>query len=163
MNYPIKFKIIGAGGHGIKLLGTVIAKIAVSRGQNATLSLDYDSAVRGGNTEADVVISDQKISNPVVEHPDLLIMTSDNHYDATRAKTVWADEGVVKPPKGADVFPFFAVAREKLQSSRVGNMVLLGKILSFLEIEQKDVDFSLFIKKSLELNLKAIEEGYQLN
>jgi len=163
MNYPIKFKIIGAGGHGIKLLGTVIAKIAVSRGQNATLSLDYDSAVRGGNTEADVVISDQKISNPVVEHPDLLIMTSDNHYDATRTKTVWADEGVVKPPKGADVFPFFAVAREKLQSSRVGNMVLLGKILSFLEIEQKDVDFSLFIKKSLELNLKAIEEGYQLN
>ena len=163
MNYPIKFKIIGAGGHGIKLLGTVIAKIAVSRGQNATQSLDYDSAVRGGNTAADIVISDHEISNPVVEHPDLLIITSDNSFDASLAKYVWADEGVQKPPKGADVFPFFIVARETLQSTRVGNMVLLGKILNFLEIEQKDVDFSLFIKKSLDLNIKAIEEGYHMN
>lgn len=162
MEYPVRIKMIGAGGHGIKLLGTVLAKIFADSENNTSLNLEYDAAVRGGNTTADIVIAKGKIQNPVVEQPDLLIITSPCNYDFSQVTAVWVDEKTAIQGKNVKVFPFFNLALSELESNRVGNMIILGAILKFLQIDKDKIDFAKYLKKFLELNLKAIDLGFNL-
>ncbi|HNT30562.1 MAG TPA: 2-oxoacid:acceptor oxidoreductase family protein [bacterium] len=160
MNYPVKIKIIGAGGHGIKLLSTIFVKVMSDLGREASLSLEYDSAVRGGNTAADIVISDKKILNPVIETPHLLISTANNNFQTDTVPTVWIDDGVTSSSENAKAYPFYATARDELQNVRVGNMIILGALLKYFDVKLEQVDFSHYIRKYLELNLRALNIGY---
>lgn len=58
--------ITGIGGQGIQLAGQVIARAATLEGRNVMLFGIYSGVMRGGNTDATVVVADRPIEAPPI-------------------------------------------------------------------------------------------------
>jgi Pyruvate/2-oxoacid:ferredoxin oxidoreductase gamma subunit len=54
----------GIGGQGIQLAASVLARAALSEGREVQMFGSYGGMMRGGNTEATVVIADEPIESP---------------------------------------------------------------------------------------------------
>jgi Pyruvate/2-oxoacid:ferredoxin oxidoreductase gamma subunit len=69
----------GIGGQGVQLAANVVAHAALAEGRDVQLFGSYGGMMRGGNTEAELVIADDRVEAPptlgdawaaVVMHPD---------------------------------------------------------------------------------------------
>ncbi len=58
--------LTGIGGQGVQLAARVLAEAAIVDGQEVQLFASYGGMMRGGNTDAAVVISDRPIDAPPV-------------------------------------------------------------------------------------------------
>ena len=58
--------LTGIGGQGVQLAGQVIARAATLEGKHVTYFGVYGGVMRGGNTDATVVISDEPIEAPPI-------------------------------------------------------------------------------------------------
>ena len=58
--------LTGIGGQGVQLAGQVLARAAVVEGRQAKLFANYGGMMRGGNTEANVVLGDGPIVAPPI-------------------------------------------------------------------------------------------------
>jgi Pyruvate/2-oxoacid:ferredoxin oxidoreductase gamma subunit len=58
--------LTGIGGQGVQLAARVLAEAALVDGLEVQLFASYGGMMRGGNTDASVVISDQPIDAPPV-------------------------------------------------------------------------------------------------
>jgi len=56
--------LTGIGGQGIQLAAQVVARAAIAEGREVQLFGSYGGMMRGGNTEATVVVSDEPVSAP---------------------------------------------------------------------------------------------------
>jgi len=79
--------LTGIGGQGVQLAAQVLARAAIAEGRSAQMFGSYGGMMRGGNTEATVVIADGAIGAPptVAETWSAIFM----HHDfsgPTRAK-----------------------------------------------------------------------------
>jgi 2-oxoglutarate ferredoxin oxidoreductase subunit gamma len=126
-------RIAGFGGQGVKLAGTVLSEAAgLHEGLWATQRGDYGSATRGGPSMVDVVIGSEPISYPNADHPDVLVLLTQQAADrwAGRAKpgaVVVADPGEVqRMPEGALAVPITALAREHTGKPIAAGMVAAG-------------------------------------
>jgi 2-oxoglutarate ferredoxin oxidoreductase subunit gamma len=63
----------GQGGQGVLELGNYIAYHALAAGKHVAYTPSYGPESRGGRVKCFVVISDDIIDSPIVEHPDYLI------------------------------------------------------------------------------------------
>jgi Pyruvate/2-oxoacid:ferredoxin oxidoreductase gamma subunit len=54
----------GIGGQGIQLAAQVLVRAAVSEGRQVQLFSSYGGMMRGGNTDATIVVGDQPIESP---------------------------------------------------------------------------------------------------
>jgi 2-oxoglutarate ferredoxin oxidoreductase subunit gamma len=54
----------GIGGQGIQLAAQVIARAAIAEGREVQLFGSYGGMMRGGNTEATVVVGDEPVESP---------------------------------------------------------------------------------------------------
>lgn len=79
-------EILGKGGDGAKTLARIIGEAAVLDGKNCSFYPVYDAVVRGtisdgkiiGASNAYIIISDEKIINPIVEKKDINIILNLN-------------------------------------------------------------------------------------
>jgi len=71
--------VTGIGGQGIQLAAQVIARAALAEGRDVQLFGSYGGMMRGGNTDAELVVADDRITAPptvgsawaaVLLHPD---------------------------------------------------------------------------------------------
>jgi Pyruvate/2-oxoacid:ferredoxin oxidoreductase gamma subunit len=77
----------GIGGQGVQLAGQVLARAAVLEGRQAMLLGTYGGTMRGGRTEATLVIADSPIvSPPIVSRAWAAIGLHDTYWEATAAK-----------------------------------------------------------------------------
>lgn len=58
--------LTGIGGQGVQLAGQVLARAAMSDGRHAQLFQNYGGLMRGGQTEASLVVSDEPVHAPPV-------------------------------------------------------------------------------------------------
>lgn len=63
----------GFGGQGILSMGKILAYAAVLRGKEVTWLPSYGPEQRGGTSNVTVVVSDEKISSPIVGTFDILV------------------------------------------------------------------------------------------
>lgn len=56
--------LTGIGGQGVQLAARALAVAAVEEGRQVMLFGSYGGMMRGGNTEATVIVSDRRISSP---------------------------------------------------------------------------------------------------
>src|SRR5512146_3208381 len=73
MSNTVEISLGGSGGQGLVLMGMIMAEAAgVYEGRQVAQSQLYGPESRGGASRSDVIISDEEIDYPEVEHPDVL-------------------------------------------------------------------------------------------
>lgn len=163
-----KIKILGEAGQGVKLMSITLASILAQLGNEVSLNLEYDSAVRSGNISADLIYSDEPITNPIIDEADILIK-----FTRTRewfpARNLIIDESIcgteeysctIRSKKGAE-YGFQDVAISKFGSKIFINMIALGRILKYIGINILLINIKdLLPPKSVEQNLAAIKYGF---
>src|SRR5438046_9959252 len=79
----------GIGGQGIQLAAQVLAKAALSEGRSVQLFGSYGGMMRGGNTEATIVLSDGPVeAPPTVGHAWSAIVMHDQFAGPIYAKLI---------------------------------------------------------------------------
>jgi 2-oxoglutarate ferredoxin oxidoreductase subunit gamma len=164
-----KIKILGEAGQGIKLLALTLASILAQLGNEVSLNLEYDSAVRSGKISADLIYSDHLIENPIIDEADVLIkFTRDREWFP--AKSLVIDESfcekedltcTIKNEKGT-LYGFENVALSVFGSKIYINMIALGRILRYIGINILLLNIKdLLPQKYVEKNLEAIKYGFR--
>jgi len=79
--------LTGIGGQGIQLAAQVLARAAITEGRSAQMFGSYGGMMRGGNTEATVVVADGAIAAPpTVSETWSAVFMHHDFSDSTRAK-----------------------------------------------------------------------------
>ncbi|MCD6418336.1 2-oxoacid:acceptor oxidoreductase family protein [bacterium] len=169
-------RISGAGGQGIISTGMLLGEaISIGDGKNVSQSQSYGPEARGGATRADIIVSDGDIYFPECQEIDLLVAFTPEAYE--KYSTAMKPDGIIVADKNAVnimvgqakvvTVPFIEIATKKFKRPIVANIIALGFISTFLGIVSqksiKDAVEDRFASSShLELNMKAIEEGFKL-
>lgn len=171
----VEIRIGGFGGQGIIRTGLMLATAACVYGnKNAIQTQSYGPESRGGRCKSEVVISDEEIDFPAVEHPNVLITLSQEAYsdyinDLKEGGVLLVDPDMA-PNQRKDVnakiyeIPATRIA-EELGKKIVANVVMVGAFTALTNMLGVDV-----VKESIkrnvpkgtmELNLTAFEKGYE--
>jgi len=161
-------KIIGEAGQGVKLMSYTLASILSQLGNEVSLNLEYDSAVRGGTISADLTYSDDPIDNPIIDEADVLIKFTRTR-DWFPARDLVIDESLCGTKslecsiqsKGGAHYGFQDVAVTKFGSKIYINMIALGRILRYIGVNIMLLNIEdLLPPKFVEKNLAAIKYGF---
>jgi 2-oxoglutarate ferredoxin oxidoreductase subunit gamma len=66
--------IAGFGGQGVLFIGNLLAYAAMSEGHKVTYMPVYGVEMRGGTANCTVVISDEEIGSPIIQHPSCAVV-----------------------------------------------------------------------------------------
>ena len=168
--------LCGFGGQGIVLAGTILGYAAFNDGKWVSGTNSYGAAARGGECEAEVVISDKPITFPYVLEADLLIAMYQAAYNKYVGKVkrdrglVIHDKQLVSPAEGTTLkhigIPATEIAARRLNSNVVANIVALGAAIEISKVVTRDAFISA-IEENMperfrELNLEAANIGFDL-
>jgi Pyruvate/2-oxoacid:ferredoxin oxidoreductase gamma subunit/GNAT superfamily N-acetyltransferase len=163
-----RIKVVGEAGQGVKLMSYTLASILSQLGNEVSLNLEYDSAVRSGVISADLIYSENKIDNPIIDEADVLIKFTKTR-DWFPARNLLIDESLcgvknlscsIFSKKGTE-YGFENVAISKFGNKIFINMIALGRILRFIGINIMLINIKdLLPPKSVEKNLAAIKYGF---
>ncbi len=166
--------LAGFGGQGIMTMGTILATAGMKEGLNVTWIPSYGAEQRGGTANCTVVIADEMIASPIVDHPGILAAMNPPSLDKFEPRAIPGGEVFVnsslvtreleRSDFNAHLVPASGMA-EEIGNIRVANMVMLGAMvartgmveLSSLEKAIREVTGKR--PELLELNLKAIQAG----
>jgi len=168
-----RIKMVGSGGQGIKLLGHVLGNILSETGYNVSIDFQFDTSVRGGSISADLIYSDEKIENPIVDEADLLIQLEGkmSEFNKVKAKDMIIEKSICNEDctrcdlrcNGKQI-PFYDVVSKKFGSAIYINMFALGIILKHIGIDPEKVNLKNGLpEKYVEQNVAAIKYGYSYN
>ena len=170
-----RFLIAGFGGQGLLFAGKFMAYKGMMEDKQVTWLPSYGPEMRGGTASCSVVISDEPVSSPIVENPDVLMvmnLPSLDKYEATVAPggTIFVDSTLIeRKVERTDVkvvyIPATRLASENNMAS-LANMILVGAILKELG-QFDDEGINAALKKVVsarhqqmfDFNLKALEIG----
>jgi 2-oxoglutarate ferredoxin oxidoreductase subunit gamma len=171
-----KVTLCGFGGQGIVLAGTILGYAAFNDGKWVSGTNSYGAAARGGECEAEVVISNEPITFPYVLEADFLIALYQAAYNKYIGKVkrdrgvVIYDNQLVSPAEDSALrhigIPATEIATKRLNSSVVANIVALGAAIEISKVVTRDAFISA-IKENMperfrELNLEAANIGFDL-
>jgi len=171
----VEIRIGGFGGQGIIRTGLILATASCVYGdKNAIQTASYGPESRGGRCRSEVIISDEDIDFPKVEHPDILLVMSQEAYlgyidDLKKNGILIVDPDLVPNQKKnlkANVYevPATRIA-EALGKKIVANVVMIGAfaaIANLLNVEHLKESIRRNVPKAfLDLNLTAFEKGYE--
>jgi len=171
----VNVQFCGLGGQGIVLSSIIFGTAAVEgAGLNAFQTQSYGSESRGGQCQAEVILTTGTVSSPIADHVDVLIGMSQSALDRYLSRlrpggTLIIDPEYVAQPKRHDIavieVPATQIAGEA-GSNIAANMVMLGFIQQATGIiSREDLNKAIrenVAEKFLELNLKAVDRGSAL-
>lgn len=168
-----RITLCGMGGQGIILSAVILGTAAVACGRKyAVQTQSYGSEARGGQCQAELIISSQPINSPVAEKKDLLVAMFQEAYEKyihtldMNGILVYDIDLVTKlmdyPCARSLPVPATQIAVE-LGNRMAANMVMLGFICEALHLMTQD-DLVETVKKNVphrfeELNLRAVDAG----
>jgi Pyruvate/2-oxoacid:ferredoxin oxidoreductase gamma subunit/GNAT superfamily N-acetyltransferase len=163
-----RIKIIGEAGQGVKLLSFTLAQILTQLGNEVSLSLNYDAAVRGGTISSDLIYSDRPIENPLIDEADVLIkFTRTRQFFPAKSLVIdesFCEEGTVSctlKSEHGTYYGFEDVALTVFGSKIFINMIALGRILRYIGINILLLNIKeLLPQRSLEKNFEAVKYGF---
>lgn len=174
-NGSINIQFCGFGGQGIVLLAVVFGTTAVTRaGMNAVQTQSYGSEARGGECQAEVIVSKASIGSPLADQMDILVAMSQSALDKylprlKSAGTLVYDPEFAAPPHRSDITAIAVPATEiagELGVKLVANMVMLGFLQRttglFTEENMIETVKENVPKKFVDTNLKAANRGCAL-
>lgn len=169
--------ITGFGGQGIILAGNILGKAAtLFEKKNATLIQSYGPEARGGACAAQVVVSEDEIEYPYVEHPHILVCMSQEGFDKNMKKLVkggflFTDSGLVKVepkkiPKNVKTYAIPATGiAEEMGVKMMANIIMLSFMTAVTGLVSYDALKQTIAgsvpKGTEEKNLAGMERGFE--
>ena len=135
--------IAGFGGQGVLSMGKVLACGGIMQGQEVSWLPSYGPEMRGGTCNVSVVLSDNKISSPVLSRFDTAIILNQQSMDKFEKQVkpggllLYDTNGITRHPERTDITICRIDAVEeaaKLGNAKAYNMVVLGAFLKMKPI-----------------------------
>ena len=170
--------ISGFGGQGVLSMGKILAYSGLMEDKEVTWMPAYGPEQRGGTANVTVIVSDSRISSPILSHYDVAIVLNQPSLDKFEPKIkpggilIYDGYGVMNPPQRKDITIYRIDAMDKaaeMKNSKVFNMIVLGGLLKVCPVVSTDgLNKALF--KSLPerhhnlipLNMQAVEDGMKI-
>ena len=167
--------ISGFGGQGVLSMGKILAYSGLMEGKEVTWMPAYGPEQRGGTANVTVIVSDERISSPILRKYDVAIVLNQPSLDKFETKVkpggilIYDGFGIINPPTRKDISVYRIDAMDKaaeLKNAKVFNMIVLGGLLKVCSVvSDNGVEKALY--KTLPerhhalipLNMKAIQEG----
>jgi len=140
MNTTQEIIIAGFGGQGVLSMGQIIAYAAMEGNKEVSWMPSYGPEMRGGTANCTVIVSDSRISSPIVTKFDTAIVLNQPSLEKFENSInpggllIYEKSTIISLPTRKDIqvlaIPGLEEA-QKLKSKQVANMVLLG---AFLEL-----------------------------
>lgn len=151
--------IAGFGGQGVLSMGKILAYSGIMQNQEVSWMPSYGPEMRGGTANVAVVISDERISSPVINSYDTAIILNQQSLDKFESTVkpggllIYDPNGITHHPTRKDISIYTIEASEeagKLGLMKTFNMIVLGGFLKLKPLIQPE-----FIHKGLEKSLPA--------
>ncbi len=170
--------IAGFGGQGVLSMGKILAYSGLMEDKEVTWMPAYGPEQRGGTANVTVIVSEERISSPILSHYDVAIVLNQPSLDKFESKVkpggilIYDGFGIIKPPTRKDINVYRIDAMDKaaeLKNSKVFNMIVLGGLLKVCPIVSTDGLNKALYKTLPErhhglipLNMEAVEAGGQI-
>jgi 2-oxoglutarate ferredoxin oxidoreductase subunit gamma len=167
--------ISGFGGQGVLSMGKILAYSGLMDDKEVTWMPAYGPEQRGGTANVTVIVSDEKISSPILSKFDIAIVLNQPSLEKFEPKLkpggilIYDGYGILNPPTRKDITVYRIDAMDKaaeMKNSKVFNMIVLGGLLKVAPVvSTKGVEKALFKTlperhhEMIPLNMQAIEEG----
>lgn len=170
--------ISGFGGQGVLSMGKILAYSGLMEDKEVTWMPAYGPEQRGGTANVTVIVSDNRISSPILSHYDVAIVLNQPSLDKFESKVkpggvlIYDGYGIMNPPQRKDITVYRIDAMDKaaeMKNAKVFNMIVLGGLLKVCPVVSTDGLNKALIKSLPErhhglipLNMKAVEEGMKI-
>lgn len=178
MNFNEEIIIAGFGGQGVLSMGQMLAYSAMIDDKEVSWMPSYGPEMRGGTANCIVIISEKKVSSPIVTKFDSAIILNQPSLDKFEQSVppggllIFEDSTIINPPKREDIQILKIPAIEeanKLQKKQVANMIMLGAYLSIKPVVKIESIMEALKKvlperhhHTIPLNEKAIKLGGEI-
>lgn len=170
--------IAGFGGQGVLSMGKILAYSGLMENKEVTWMPAYGPEQRGGTANVTVIVSEERISSPILSQYDVAIVLNQPSLDKFESKVkpggilIYDGFGIINPPARKDINVYRIDAMDKaaeLKNSKVFNMIVLGGLLKVCPIVSTDGLNKALYKTLPErhhglipLNMEAVEAGGQI-
>ena len=167
--------ISGFGGQGVLSMGKILAYSGLMEDKEVTWMPAYGPEQRGGTANVTVIVSDERISSPVLSKFDIAIVLNQPSLDKFEPRVkpggilIYEGNGIINPPTRKDISIYRIDAMDKaaeMKNTKVFNMIVLGGMLSVAPVvSENGVEKALFKTlperhhKLIPLNMEAIKVG----
>lgn len=170
--------IAGFGGQGVLSMGKILAYSGLMEDKEVTWMPAYGPEQRGGTANVTVILSDEKISSPILNSYDIAVVLNQQSLDKFESKVkpggvlIYDNYGIHRAPERKDLDVYNVNAMEatfELKNDKAYNMVVLGALLKVRPVVTLESVLK-GLKKSLPerhhnlipLNEEAIKKGMSL-
>ena len=170
--------IAGFGGQGVLSMGKILAYSGLMEDKEVTWMPAYGPEQRGGTANVTVIVSEERISSPILSQYDVAIVLNQPSLDKFESKVkpggilIYDGFGIINPPTRKDINLYRIDAMDKaaeMKNSKVFNMIVLGGLLKVCPIVSTDGLNKALYKTLPErhhglipLNMEAVEAGGQI-
>ena len=170
--------IAGFGGQGVLSMGKIMAYSGMMQGMEVSWMPSYGPEMRGGTANVSVILSDERISSPILHNCDTAIILNQQSMDKFEHSVkpggilIYDGNGITRHPARKDIEIYRIEAAEeavRMKMQKVFNMIVLGGFLKIKPILNTE-NVLKGLKKSLPeryhhlipLNEEAIRRGMEI-
>ena len=170
--------ISGFGGQGVLSMGKILAYSGLMEDKEVTWMPAYGPEQRGGTANVTVIVSDERISSPILSSYDAAIVLNQPSLEKFEPKVkpggilIYDGYGIINPPTRKDINVYRIDAMDKaadMKNAKVFNMIVLGGLLKVCPVVSTEGLHSALFKSLPErhhglipLNMQAVEEGMKI-
>ncbi len=169
--------IAGFGGQGVLSMGKILAYSGIMENKEVSWMPSYGPEMRGGTANVSVIISDERISSPILQNFDTAIILNQQSMDKFESGVkpggllLYDPNGIIRHPTREDINIYTiegAAEAAKQKSSKTFNMIVLGAFLKIKPVVKME-NVLKGLKKSLPerhhhlipMNEEAIKVGLE--
>ncbi len=169
--------IAGFGGQGVLSMGKILAYSGITENKEVSWMPSYGPEMRGGTANVSVIISDERISSPILQNFDTAIILNQQSMDKFESGVkpggllLYDPNGIIRHPTRKDINIYTiegAAEAAKQKSSKTFNMIVLGAFLKIKPVVKME-NVLKGLKKSLPerhhhlipMNEEAIKVGLE--
>lgn len=170
--------IAGFGGQGVLSMGKILAYAGLLEGKEVSWMPSYGPEQRGGTANVTVILSDERISSPVLNQYDIAIILNQPSMDKFEDKIkpggilIYDGYGIHTLTNRTDITIYRVDAMDtatEMKNEKAFNMLILGGLLQVQPLVQIE-NVLLGLKKSLPerhhhllpMNEAAIHKGMEI-
>jgi len=155
--------IAGFGGQGVLSMGKILAYAGMMQNKEVSWFPSYGPEMRGGTANVTVIISDERISSPILNKFDTAIILNQQSMDKFENSVkkggvlIYDPNGIVRHPERTDINIYTIDAADeaaKLGLKKVFNMIVLGAFLKLKPLIEPE-----YMRKGLEKSLPLRHHG----